>query len=151
METIHKLSLLLALLLIGPLRFFAADVAPEAEAAFIGKLKDACARRDVDAVLALYYWSGASEETKRGYRPIVEDLLQHSISNVRIVPAKGPQLKRFSGSDGTIYQPSLPQVRTVEFLFQREDGKEPGQASWGFPLGIKDGKLQIIANVPKPE
>ena len=116
--------------------------APDSPEAFVKRLRDECARKDIAALLAMFYTEGTTEENRNFNKLTVKDLVETPIADVKLA---APREDAIYVKNGVSYRPNLKVLNTLKVSFSRK-------ASSGFEgadlfLGSKDGTYWLTTTV----
>jgi hypothetical protein len=122
--------------------------ASDPQAALVSAYRAAHARQDVEAILKLYWLSGASDDTRAVTRENVEHELDHPIADIQIAPVPpGQPAVREEG--GVRWRETLPVVAlmTVNYDTSRKQAGEFAVGQAVFAVGIKSDRCYFTVPV----
>lgn len=90
---------------------------PESPEEFVERFRAACARKDRDALLAMFHTEGASQKGLDFNKAIVKDLTEAKIAEIGILPVR-EDAEYTRG--GIFYRPNLPALKTISVTFEKE-------------------------------
>ena len=118
---------------------------PEEEARFVAAAKQAFAKHDADALMALTCWDRVPDKFKdSGKKQYARDVAQTATDIKLTNPDPDEPDLVWKDTDGVSYRSNLPVVKQLKITFA-----SGGQFSDGtYPVGEKDGKLYLLEPAP---
>ena len=124
------------------------SVASAPQAQLLADYRAAHARRDVAAVLKLYYFGSASRDMRDVTRENIEHQLRHPLSDISIAPVSPDHPQMWQEGEVRL-RSSLPEeaIVTVRFDISRAAPGEWAVSEATFPVGTKGGRCYFTVPV----
>ncbi|MBI4853461.1 MAG: hypothetical protein HY819_16830 [Acidobacteria bacterium] len=105
--------------------------------------KQAHSQKNIDAVLALYYWDGVDEKIKKSVFNNHKRYLDYKITSIRVAKAPLQEYNPFI-LEGKKYRTNLKVTKVLKVKF--ENTKTTKEVT--IPIGIKDSKYYFVTARP---
>jgi hypothetical protein len=118
---------------------------PEEETRFLSAAKQAFAKHDADALMALTCWDRVPDKFKdSGKKQYARDVAMEATDISLVAPdPKFPDMV-WKDSDGVSYRSNLSVVKQIKITFAKGSRFKDGT----YPVGEKDGKLYLLEPAP---
>lgn len=114
---------------------------------FLAAFREANAKKEVDAMLALYCWSGVDSETRETVRGNVQDELLQPVTDLKIVPAEPGKHDR-TVEGGVRWRTNLPVAAVLKVQYApAKPGTGLHVSSAEHLLGLQGGEYKIVVPV----
>jgi len=122
--------------------------ASEPQAHLLAAYRAAHERRDVGAVLKLYYFGAASRDMREVTRENVEHQMRHPLTDIAIAPVS-PDHPQVRQEGDARFRSSLPDeaIVTMRFDISRAAPGEWAVSEAKFPVGTKGGRCYLTVPV----